>query len=226
MTTTFRTAMITAFKRCSLEITPLDGLEGDEYIETKSNNEAMEGLFDLICNIHEEYKSTGKQPPVIFDANENDVEPTFEVEKPKPVPKKKATPVSKKSTKSSDEEGVVEKKKREPTKYSLFTSVISARLKSDEEEVWNGNMIRVDKSVMTEHLANQKLTQFKLIQDAEQNVPGIAGNFKNMNGEVSLEEIYKMARVIVRTASNEGKVHPFKVAGLMWTVCNGVNPFL
>ena len=244
----FRQSLISELSVLGMSIMPVDGMEGEALRVRQEDNLGMEQMFSIICKLHEEYKGNAAKPTAIIQQKKSEASTLPKILPPATSatsttsttstpsisvisaatliakPKRKYTrkvPVQEKSADSVEDDS--NKLKRPPTKYSLFTSCVSTRISKDIHDDWTSYKIDVKNSDIKERLSITDSKQNELVQKAESKENGISKSFTQLNGDCTMEEIYTISYNIVK--ASEGKVHPFKVAGLMWIACGGVNPF-
>ena len=178
-------------------------LTGEDLEAVKTNNKAMEQMFEAITELHNKMSKAAA---------------------PKAVPAKKAPAAKKKAADDEDEEAPKTRTKKAaapkekgdtakkaPSKYAQFTAAITKANKG-QTEGWADVTVTVSLEKVTD--SGKALLEHEAGQA-----------FQELKGkEMTMEDLLKAAQELLTAV--EGKVHPFKLSGLMWAAVGNVNPLV
>ena len=192
----FKSKLKSLMAEYDLGIKSTVGLSGPQLEETNNNNEGMSQLYEAIEELHMEYLAAPKKRALPAKKDEPKTD--------EPEKKKRAT----KTTKTAEEPA--EKKAKAPTAYSRFTSNLNKVNKGELPDMKN---ISVLVSLDTVSESGKPLLEHEAAADLH----------AMKNTQQTIETLLEACKCLLSVV--DGKVQPFKLSGLMWSVVGNKTPF-
>lgn len=217
----FRTALIHIMDERDMALIPTEGLTGIELQEAIHSNDGIQQLTDEICKLHERMaiapKTAAKKTETAADEDKpkpkrtrKSKDPKEETEPAEDKPKRTRKGKEPKEESEPAEDKPKPKPKGVAGNYATFTSRVTQANKGDTTG-WADLKVKVSLAkvsaagqALLDHVAGAKFLALK-------------------DTEATMSEILDQAKALLTAA--DGKVHPFKLSGLLWAAVGNVDPF-
>ena len=195
----FQSKLKSLMAEYDLGIKSTTGLSGPELEEMNNNNEGMTQLYEAIAELHMEFLAAAPKKRALPKKAADETKTATKKTDPE---KKKRETKAKKATEPAE--------KKPATAYSMFTSNLN---KVNKGELPDMKKISVQVSLETVSKSGKVLLEHEA-----------AADLKQMKGtQQTIETLLEACKGLLSEV--DGKVQPFKLSGLMWSVVGNKTPF-